>query len=106
MAPKKRKAPQGDSELESDHEPIGRTNRGYAEVAGFFDTEIPASLYGVWHGDVAQLMRESSIYGPQRAGSDRWMTFHWHAASLPTMAPKGMINYCSNKAIVHAVNML
>src|SRR5437870_10133512 len=51
-------------------------------------------------------MRESGIYGPHRAGRDRWMTLYWHAASLPTIPPKGMINYCSDKAIIHAVNIL
>ena len=51
-------------------------------------------------------MREAGALGPQKAGTDRWSTLHWHAAGLPTMAPRGMINYCSDNAIVDAVNML
>jgi len=31
---------------------------------------------------------------------------YWHAAGLSTIAPRGIINYCSDYAIVHAVNML
>jgi len=55
----------------SDNEPISLTNRGYAEGVGFFDMGIPLSLYGLWRRDVAQLMRETEILRPQKAGMDR-----------------------------------
>jgi len=51
-------------------------------------------------------MRETGALGPQKPGTDRWSTLHWHAAGLPTMTPIGMINYCLDNSIVHAVNML
>ncbi|RPB22324.1 hypothetical protein L211DRAFT_850640 [Terfezia boudieri ATCC MYA-4762] len=106
MAPKKKPAKRNASADEDSDDPISHTNRGYAGVAGFFDTDIPASLYGLWRRDVAQLIRETGIFGPQRAGTDRWSTLHWHAAGLLTMAPRGKINYCTDKEIIHAVNML
>ncbi|RPB20865.1 hypothetical protein L211DRAFT_852040, partial [Terfezia boudieri ATCC MYA-4762] len=106
MAPKKKPAKRNASADEDSDDPISRTNRGYAGVAGFFDTDIPASLYGLWRRDVTQLMRETGIFGPQRASTDRWSTLHWHAASLLTMAPRGKINYCTDKEIIHTVNML
>jgi hypothetical protein len=106
MPPKKKtKKAAADEDSSSSDEP-NRTSRGHAEVAGFFDENIPKSLYGVWRRNVAQLMRETGILGPQRAGTDRWSNLHWHAAALPTMAPRGMINYCADKGIIHAVNML
>jgi len=69
--------------------------------------------YGLWRRDVAQLMRETKMFWPQRAGTDHWSTLHHHAAGLPTMSaglptmtPRGMVNYAADKQILHAVNML
>ncbi|RPB18072.1 hypothetical protein L211DRAFT_854504 [Terfezia boudieri ATCC MYA-4762] len=106
MVPKKKPAKRNASADEDSDDPISHMNRGYAGVAGFFDTDIPASLYGLWRRDVAQLMRETGIFGPQRAGTDYWSTLYWHAAGLPTIAPRGKINYCTDKEIIHAVNIL
>ena len=105
-APKRSHKAIGDDDPLSSSDEVSHTNRGYAEIEGFLDTGIPASLYGLWRHDVVQLMRETAICGPQRAGTDRWSTLHWHAAGLPTMAPRGRINYYSDEAIVHWVNML
>jgi len=102
----KRKVSPTDEDLDSGAEQISRTNRDYVSVAGFFDTGFPGSLYGIWRRDVSQLMREIGALGPQKAATDRWSTLPWHAAGLPTMAPRGMINYCSDNSIVHAVNKL
>ena len=44
-------------------EPISLTNRGYVEIVGFFDADIPPSLYGLWRQDVAQLIKETEILG-------------------------------------------
>jgi len=101
-----RKESPDDEDRDSGAEQISRTNRGYAEVAGFFDIGIPGSLYGVWRRYVAQLMRETEALGPQKAGTDRLSTLHWHAAGLPTMVPRGMINYGSDNSIVPAGNKL
>ena len=51
-------------------------------------------------------MGETGVLGPQKAGTDRWLTLHWHAAGLPTMALRGMIDYCSDNSIVLAVKLL
>jgi len=73
---------------------------------GFFDSDIPPSLYGLWRRDVSQLIEETGILGPQKAGTERWSTLHHHAASLSTMAPRGMINYYEESEMHHASNML
>jgi len=51
-------------------------------------------------------MKETGALGLQKAGTDRWSTLHLHAAGLPTMVPRGMINCCSDNSIVNARNML
>ncbi|RPB18170.1 hypothetical protein L211DRAFT_854386 [Terfezia boudieri ATCC MYA-4762] len=51
-------------------------------------------------------MKQSGIYGPQRAGMDAWTTFLKHAAALPTIASIGQINYLTDKSISQAVNIL
>ncbi|RPB18010.1 hypothetical protein L211DRAFT_854576 [Terfezia boudieri ATCC MYA-4762] len=106
MAPKKKPAKRNASTDKDSDDPICRMNRGYAGVAGLFDTDIPTSLYGLWRRDITQLMRETGIFRLQRAGTDCWSTLHWHAAGLPTMAPREKINYCTDKEIIHTVNML
>jgi len=90
----------------SDNEPISLTNPRYAKAVGFFDTGIPLSLYGLWRRDVAQLMTETEILGPQKAGMDHWFILPHDAAGLAIMAPRGMINYVADKTILHAVNIL
>jgi len=109
MLPRKKttkmKSAAGDDPF-SDNEPISLTNRGYAEAVGFFDMGIPPSLYGLCRRDVVQLMRETEILGPQKAGTDCRSILHHHTAGLPTIAPRGMINYAADKTILHAANML
>jgi len=110
MAPKKKaakiKSSPGGNDPSSGDEPISLTNRGHAEIVGFFDADITPSLYGLWRRDVAQLIKETGILGLQKAGTERWSTLHHHAAGLATMPPRGMINYSEESEILHAVNML
>jgi len=53
-----------------------------------------------------QLIRETEVLGPQKAGTDCWSILHHHTAGLPTIASCGMINYAADSKVLHAVNIL
>ena len=106
MPPKKKATKTPANDPSSGDEPISLTNRGYAEIVGFFDDGIPPSLYGLCRWDIVQLIRETEVLGPQKASTDRWSILHHHTAGLPTMAPRRMINYAADSKVLHAVNIL
>jgi len=106
MPPKKKATKTPANDPSSGDELISLTNRRYAEIVGFFDDSIPPSLYGLWRRDVVQLITESEVLEPQKAGMDRWSILHHHAAGLPIIAPRGMINYAADSKVLHVVNML
>ncbi|RPB18893.1 hypothetical protein L211DRAFT_853707 [Terfezia boudieri ATCC MYA-4762] len=103
--PPKRKQPDANEDSE-DNNHVTRSNHTHVKLVGFFEEDVPENLYGLWRRDVAHIIKQSGIYGPQRAGTDTWTTFLKHTTALPTMAPIGQINYLTDKSISQAVNIL
>ncbi|RPB19238.1 hypothetical protein L211DRAFT_853419 [Terfezia boudieri ATCC MYA-4762] len=102
--PPKRKL-ENNEDSKDDHHVI-RSNHGHAKLVGFFEEEVPENLYGLRRRDDAHIIKQDSIYGPQRAGMDAWTTFLKQAVALLTIAPIGQINYLTDKSFSYAVNIL